>query len=197
MRTPRAVGLGVFVLALLLGGGSAAWMALDGRWEPAFRFAVVTGLMLVVRAGRTPAAFAGPFAAFLLLATWASVQHWYREIPQFDVLVHVVTPGSLATVSYFVLVQASVLPSVRASARGLREWAPVVWVTTVGVTAAVLWEFYEWVVEQWHPQGMIVGYDDTILDLLAGMLGSLVGGALVLWWGRRYELAEGGRPGSR
>ena len=180
----------MFVLALLVGGGSAVWMGLAGRWEPTFRFAVVTVLMLVVRAGRTPAAFGGPFAAFLLLATWASVQHWYREIPQFDVLVHVVTPGSLATVSYFVLVRASVLPSVRTSSRGLREWAPVVWVTAVGVTAAVLWEFYEWVVEQYQPQGMIVGYDDTILDLLAGTVGSLLGGALVLWWGRRYELAD-------
>jgi hypothetical protein len=60
-------------------------------------------------------------------------------------------------------------------------------VTTVGVTAAVIWEFYELVVELLRPAFMVVGYVDTVVDLLAGLLGSLAAGGLVLLWGRRQE----------
>lgn len=47
------------------------------------------------------------------------------------------------------------------------------------------------VVEQVTPQGMHVGYTDTVSDLLAGLLGSLVAGALALWWARDHR-APGG-----
>lgn len=61
--------------------------------------------------------------------------------------------------------------------------------TTAGVTAAVVWEFYEWVIEQVNPTGMTVGYTDTVVHLFAGTVGSLAAaaGALVLWWGRRHS----------
>lgn len=112
------------------------------------------------------------------------MQHWYRHITHFDVLVHFLTPGSLAAAAYFVLVAARLLPAARSSQHGLRTWAPVMWVVVVGATAAVLWEFYEWVVEQISPATMSVGYTDTVVDLFAGMLGSLAAGGLVLWWAR-------------
>lgn len=35
--------------------------------------------------------------------------------------------------------------------------------------------------------GMTVGYTDTVVDLFAGTVGSLVAGALVLSWGRRHS----------
>jgi len=89
-----------------------------------------------------------------------------------------------------VLVHWRLMPPVSEPAPALRWWAPVVWVTAVGVTAAVLWEFYERVVEEIAPAGMLVGYTDTIVDLVAGLLGSVVAGVLVLWWGRRYEPAQ-------
>jgi hypothetical protein len=45
----------------------------------------------------------------------------------------------------------------------------------------VLWEFYEWV--RYHGQGPpLVGYNDTILDLLMGCIGSLVAGVGLAWW---------------
>ncbi len=94
--------------------------------------------------------------------------------------------GSLAAVAYFVLVQARLLPAARGTSLHLRSWAPVVWVVVVGASVAVVWEFYEWVIEQVNPAGMSVGYTDTVVDLFAGMLGSLTAGGLVLWWARRH-----------
>jgi uncharacterized iron-regulated membrane protein len=46
-------------------------------------------------------------------------------------------------------------------------------------------EFYEWVIKQVNPAGVSVGYTDSVVDLFAGMLGSLTVGGLVLWWARR------------
>ena len=190
METRRA-GRWIFDLALLVALGSALWMAVNGQWEPAFRFAVVSGLMAAPRAADVPAPFAGAFAVFLLLATWASVEHWYRRIPQFDVLVHVLTPGSLAAVGFFALVHWRLMPPVSGDHPTLRSWAPVVWVTAVGLSAAVIWEFYEWGVEQVMPAGMRVGYTDTVIDLFAGLLGSVAAGGLVLRWGRRHPDRRG------
>ena len=186
MSSSSAPGRWIFDAAVLIALVSAVAMVVTGRWEGAVRFALMAGFMLAARGGGAPAPFAAAFAVFLLLATWASVLHWYRQIEQFDVLVHVLTPGSLAAVAYFSLVHARLLPRASAPSGRLRSWAPVLWVTLVGVTAAVLWEFYEWVIEQINPRGMIVGYTDTVLDLLAGLLGSLAAGGLVLAWGRRH-----------
>lgn len=183
------VGRWVLDLAVVVALVSAVVMLLQGREEPALRFVVVAAAVVAARWGGVPSPFSAAFAVFLLVATWAWSRHWYRDIDEFDVVVHFFTPGSLAAVSYFLLVRLRVLPSVRELPPGLRTWSVVVWVTTVGVTAAVLWEFYEWVVEQVDPAGMTVGYDDTVLDLLAGLLGSLVAGGLVLWWGRRRDSA--------
>jgi hypothetical protein len=189
MGAASRAGRWIFDVAVLVAVASAVWLGVTGNWDGAVRFAVVTAFMLASRGADVPAPFAGAFAVFVLLATWASVQHWYRQLWQFDVLVHFLTLGSLAAVAYFVLVRARLLPPARGASPALRSWAPTVWVVAVGVSAAVVWEFYEWVVEQINPSGMIVGYTDTVVDLFAGTLGSLVAGALVLRWARRQRRA--------
>ena len=177
-------------MAVLVAAASAVWLAVAGNWDGVVRFVLIGGFMLTARAADVPPVFAAAFAVFLLLATWASVQHWYRSITHFDVLVHFLTPGSLAAVTYFVLAHQRLLPAAVDRERRWRSWAPVVWVTVAGVTAAVVWEFYELVVEQIAPGTMSVGYVDTVVDLAAGMLGSLVAGALVLAWARRHSASH-------
>lgn len=184
------LGRWVFDVAVLVAVASGAWLAVQGDWDAVVRFAVIAGFMLAARGADVPPTFAAAFAVLVLFATWAAVQHWYRQITHFDVLVHFLTPGSLAAVTFFVLVSARLLPPARSSSPHLRAWAPVVWVTLAGVTMAVVWEFYEWVVEQVRPAGMVVGYTDTVVDLLAGMLGSVTAGVLVLWWARRSRASR-------
>lgn len=176
-------GRWLVALAVLAGMAGAAFVGVEGRWEATVRFALVT-VALVAARQVTPAPFAAAFSVFLLLATWLSVERLYTSIGQLDEAVHFVTPGSLAVVGYFALVRARLLPDT-APVSGLRRWAPAIWVLLVGVTGAVLWEFYEWTVEQVAPDQMAaVGYTDTIADLMAGMLGSLAAGALVVRWQR-------------
>ncbi|MFF0944506.1 hypothetical protein ACFYE2_09800 [Kocuria sp. CPCC 205300] len=185
MTSKNRVGSWVFLAAVAVAVASAAYLGLMQRWDGMLRFAAVTVVLLLTRRAKVPTGFVAAFAVLVLLAMWGSVQHWYAEIPHFDTVVHVLTPGSLAAVSYFLLVDAGLLPDAREPGRQVRGWAPALWVGLVGTTAAVLWEYYEWVVEQISPQGMLVGYTDTVVDLFAGMCGSLVAGMLVLRWARR------------
>lgn len=167
-------------------------------WEAAFRFGVVATVLLAVRRAQVPPVATAAFGACVLLATWASVLRWYRDVPDFDVLVHVVTPGSTAAAACFVTAAWGLLPPLgRRSAPGseVRAWAPAAWTVALGTTIAVVWELYEWTVSQWAPATMIVGYDDTVGDLLAGMLGSAVAGLAVTRWHRRR--VSGGDPSSR
>lgn len=175
---------------LTLAGAAASFtaMVVDSNWDGAFRFAVVMALLLFARSAQVPPAFLGAFSVLLLFATWAGVAHWYRQVTVLDAVVHFFTPGSLAAVAYFVVAGAALLPDVRdPKARDLRPWAPAFWVTLLGTTAAVVWEFYEWVMEQWTPSQIHVGYTDTVVDLFAGMSGSLVAGAIVLRWQIHYH----------
>ncbi|MEX5269746.1 hypothetical protein [Kocuria sabuli] len=185
MTSKNRAGSWVFGAAVAVAVASAGYLGLMQRWDGMLRFAAVTVVLLLTRRAKVPTGFVAAFAVLVLLAMWGSAQHWYAEIPHFDTVVHVLTPGSLAAVSYFLLVDAGLLPDAREPGRQVRGWAPALWVGLVGTTAAVLWEYYEWVVEQISPQGMLVGYTDTVVDLFAGMCGSLVAGMLVLRWARR------------
>lgn len=186
------VGRWIFNAAVLVAVASGIYQFLQDQGEPGFRFAVLALIMAGTRWGEVPAPFAAAFAAFSLLATWASVEHWYRDIAWADEVIHFLTPGSLAAAAYFLLAHLRVMPDADESRERLRSWTPVFWVTLVGVFAAVLWEFYEWVIEQVSAGGMIVGYTDTIGDLCAGMLGSAVAGVLALWWSHHHDA-----PGAR
>ena len=194
MTTRTRVSSGIFLAAVAAAVLSAMAMGVTGRWEAVLRFVVVAGLMLLARRAKVPVGFAAAFAVLILLAMWGSVQHWYRAPGEVDSLVHFLTPGSLAAVCYFLLVQARLLPDARDPSVRTRSWAPIVWVGTTGTTAAVVWEYYEWAVEQLNPEGMIVGYTDTVIDIFAGMAGSLVAGALVVWWAQRSRTADAGTP---
>ena len=131
-------GRSIFDFAVLVAVASAVWMGVAGNWDATFRFAVIAALMLASRSADVPTPFAAAFAVFLLLATWAAVQHWYQQLSQFDALVHFLTPGSLAAVAYFVLVRARYLPAPWDVPAHLRSSAPVLWVTAVGIAAAVV-----------------------------------------------------------
>lgn len=193
--TRERLGRWIFDAAVLAALISSGFYFLTGSIEPGVRFVLLALIMLATRWGNVPPIFAGVFAALLLLAAWASVHHWYREIVLADEVIHVLTPGSLAAAAYFVLVHLRVLPDAEESRQRLRTWTPALWVTLTGVTAAVLWEFYEWVVEQLAPSGMLVGYTDTVVDLASGLLGSFIAGVLVLHWARSHSSSSPWQPG--
>lgn len=207
------MGRWVFFVALGALAFSGVVLALDQQWGDAARLVGMAIVLLLVSRAEVPTLFLGLCAVSLLIATWAAVWRWYPAVPFLDEAVHVVAPGSLAAVAYFLLARVRLLPDVREPGGSYRAGAPLLWVGMIGTTTAVLWEYYEWVVEHVSPQGMIVGYTDTVSDLLAGMIGAVVAGFLVLWWAGHAErgpgvataapypgagaASEGGRDGSQ
>ncbi|MGB3184253.1 MAG: hypothetical protein WBG36_07345 [Ornithinimicrobium sp.] len=187
MTDTKTMSRWIFRATLIVAIGSLVAMAGLGRWGDIVPFALLIALCVGARSADVPARFAAAFAVFMLLATWGKVGGWYEAIGWFDFAVHFVAPGALAAVAYFVAVQLGLFPDARHLAGTLRPSAVVAWVTANGCFWIIVWEYYEWVVEQFAPEGMIVGYTDTIGDLLAGMIGSAVAGLFVLQWARRQD----------
>lgn len=158
-------------------------MAVSGRWGPVGQFVVILVVLLAQRRRRVPAVADAAFAVSFVVAAWAGAAHWYGQVMYLDVVVHFSTVGSGSAVAYLVLARIGVVPSVASPEAARYRWAPVLWVVLLGTALATLWEQYEWVVEQFAPAEIIVGYDDTVTDLMAGVAGSLVAGVLVRWHG--------------
>jgi hypothetical protein len=114
-----------------------------------------------------------------LTAGWANAAHWYVTDLWVDIPIHGTTPGASAAAVYLLLVRVQLVPALQD--RQVRRRALVLITFALGAALAVLWEFYEWV--RYHGQGPpLVGYNDTILDLLMGCIGSLVAGVGLAWW---------------
>lgn len=191
MPQTRVISRWIFRATLLIVAISILAMVVLGRWGDIVPFVLLALLVLGAGKAEVPTRFAAAFAVFMLLATWGKVAGWYAAIWWFDFAVHIVAPGALAAVAYFVAVQMHLFPDAREKVRGVRPSAIIVWVLATGSFWIVVWEYYEWIVEQFAPKGMIVGYTDTIGDLLAGMIGSVIAGWFVLRWARGQHHIEG------
>jgi hypothetical protein len=71
-------------------------------------------------------------------------------------------------------------------ARDVRpDWAMTVFVTGLGAVLAIGWELGEWFTFIRHGTELDTAYEDTLLDLTLGTLGSLTAGLILLWRRRR------------
>lgn len=116
---------------------------------------------------RLPAALELTTNLVLLVAAWSSVFLLYERFAQWDLVVHFAATGVLAELAF----------------RALERWgrlrapgylAHVAVVTGLGTMLALLWEGVEFAGYALVDPNVQVGYLDTMGDLAAGGLGSLV-----------------------
>lgn len=131
-------------------------------------FLLVLGGTLVPRAIGAPAGLDVAYCVTLLFAAWAAQLEWYAAVGWLDLAVHAVATGLIAVMAFVALVRWGVVTD-PGSAPGL-----IVLVTGLGAVAAVLWEVGEWAGHTFLDPDIFVGYTDTIGDLAAGVVGSLV-----------------------
>jgi hypothetical protein len=107
----------------------------------------------------------------LLLGGAFSVLGTYKVVEWLDLVVHLVMLAVLTKTLTNMLVHHAMLPdaSTRRQAAGI-----LVAVTGLGVLLAVLWEIGEWAGHTFVNPEVGVGYEDTLGDLVAGSLGSLI-----------------------
>jgi hypothetical protein len=106
----------------------------------------------------------------VLVAAWSSVLDIYSRVAGWDLVVHFTANGLIAAASFVLLKR------IGAIAPGGSRLQVAVLTTMIGMSAAVVWEVAEWVGHNFIDPSIFVAYDDTIGDLVAGALGSLVAG---------------------
>lgn len=188
-RLPRTL-LALADAVRVLGGVS---MVAAGIWlggvELALFALVLLGLVLPRVLG-TPPGVDLATGVTLLAAGWIAVLGLFEVVGPLDLVVHWAANGLLAVVGYLLLVRLAVLPALDAPGPARAGTGVVVVTTALGLTLGVLWELGEWAGHTFLDDTINVGYTDTLGDLVAGGLGSLLGG---LWLLTRRPARSGGR----
>lgn len=155
------------------------WSVVAGTWADVLVFTVVVVVVLVSRLTSLPRPVDLAVCVTWTVAGWANVLGWYVVAPWVDIPVHVTAPGATAAAVYLLLARAGLVAGLQD--HDVRRSAIVVVTTAVGTTLAVWWEFYEWIV--YHGVGPpVVGYGDTVLDLLMGTLSCVAAGLGLAAW---------------
>jgi hypothetical protein len=174
LRTPagpaEVVADGIRVLALVsVVIAGVGWGALS-----AISFVFATAVMLVPRLLGLRPSFDIAFGTTVVASTWSSVLGIYVTTRWWDLPMHFVTNGLCAALLYIVLVRTDVIADHRTLPRPTLSVTVVT--TVIGVTLGVLWEFFEWYGHTFIDREILVGYADSLGDVLWGGLGSLLAG---------------------
>ena len=164
----RAIG----TLSLVAAGVGWGWVA----------FWVTALALLGVYASRFlgfSAALDTALGVVLLVAAWSSVLDLYAAIPVWDVVVHFAANGLIAAALY------RLAERLRIVALGASPLATAVVTAAFGTSAAVVWEIAEWAGHIFVDVSIFVAYTDTVGDLAAGALGSIVAGCSMRYLGTR------------
>ena len=117
------------------------------------------------------------YGVVILTAAWSNVLGLYETIPGWDIALHFVCTGVIASMTYLVLAEFRVVPS-RAN-RGFSRRTAIVTTATAGLAVSALWEMVEWFGHTFISKEIYVAYDDTIGDMAAGGVGALIAGIVV------------------
>ena len=141
----------------------AAW-AHAGFASGACLFLVCGAVMGIRWLGYRPDADAAA-CLVLLAAAWAAVTGLYEVVPGLDLLAHV-AGTAVATAAVW-----QALRRLDPAAGSPNPWVRAVLLVGLAAVLSVLWEVGEWLGHHLVDQTIRVGYDDTVTDLLAGLLG--------------------------
>ncbi|KON72754.1 hypothetical protein M768_19375 [Cellulosimicrobium cellulans F16] len=142
-------------------------------------FLLVLGGTMVPRALGLTAPLDVAYSATLLASAWAAQLEWYRAVPWLDLPVHAACTGLVAAVAYVALVRTGMLADPGTLRPGRARAGVLVVTAGLGAVLAILWELGEWAGHTYLDDRIGVGYDDTVTDLAAGLLGAVVAGLLV------------------
>jgi hypothetical protein len=157
----RTVGLVSLVVAVIAWDGVSAALfslALLGQVAPRF-LGARPSIDLIIGVG-------------VYVSAASNVLDLYRRIPWWDVPVHILTTGLLAVLVVLAADRGRV-------AFDRRPLALAGFVVIIGLALSALWEMGEWAGHTYVDPAIMVGYDDTVTDMIAGGLGALVASLFV------------------
>ena len=172
-------GIDLLRIGLVVATGAAL---VAGNGAGAFALGFATVLALLARVVNLPRAYDLPFVLVLTLHATGEALGWYDTVEWFDRVVHVVLPGLIAPVLYIGLGRLDVLPDPRDEAHA-RHYVGIAVVTfCLGMAVGGLWEIVEYSSDGTLDTALSQGNADTVGDLVADAVGSLLGALLLVAW---------------
>lgn len=167
----RVLGLGLVPAAGAVAG-----------WPSAAVMLLVCGAQWLTRWLTPGTALDWASQAVLLASGWSSVIGLYQRVPMLDLLLHGATSAVVAALT--ALAAAAGLRR-RGSTAGQAVALAGPWLSGLGIAAAalalgVLWELAEWWGHTVVTAEIDVGYDDTVGDLAADLVGACAGAWLAV-----------------
>lgn len=191
---------GVADLFRLFALASVAVGSIVYGWGAGVSFVIIFLITLIPRLVGQPRWVDVAVDVTWLTSVWVNVVGLYQTTSWLDYPIHFFTVGVNAGALYLLLILVSLVPPLQH--RRVRSAALVLITLALGALVGVLWEFYEWVAydPNAYPNREVVGYTDTIADLLMDTTGSLAMGiglavwAVAGWDTRRTPLRVVGQP---
>jgi hypothetical protein len=116
------------------------------------------------------------------IIAWGTVFNLYGRIHHYDKFVHLLAPACYAPVLYIIGIRLSMLPDLKDSReRHLRIGIFLV-TLALGMAISAGYEVCEFAIDKFLGGHLKIGEADTAEDLLAGTIGSAIGGALLVLW---------------
>jgi hypothetical protein len=153
--------------------------AVLGDIGAAVRMATSAVAALLVRALDPPRRFDLAFVVAISLNGWGGAFDLFNRLDWYDNLVHVTLPMAVGPLAYVALVRLEVVPAFSASNTARHRIGMAIVAATLGLSAAAIYEIYEWVLVYVFGSNKFVSESDTVNDLFDGVVGAAVGGYLL------------------
>lgn len=162
--------------------GVVVWAA-TGDLTQALRFVLAFAVVLVARFLDLPRPFDLGIVIGMAISVWGGPLGLFEEFGWYDEVLHGVMSFFGAPILYILLVRLDALPDLHGDGTQRHRYVGILLASfALGLSVGALLEVWEWIANNWFGASNIIGYADTIFDLVVNALASLAGGAMLLVW---------------
>ena len=172
---------GIDVLRVALVVASLATLA-GGNVAGALAFGFAAAFALLARVVNLPRPYDAGFVLVLALHAAGEAFGWYDSLAWFDRVVHVVLPCLVAPVLYIGLGRLDALPDPRDETHARHYTGMAIVTFCLGMAVGGRWEIIEYASDGTLDTALTEGNADTVGDLVADAVGSLLGALLLVAW---------------
>jgi hypothetical protein len=153
-----------------------------GDVDGALAFGFAAAFALLARVVNLPRPYDVGFVVVLTLHAAGEAFAWYDSLAWFDRVVHVVLPCLVAPVLYIGLARLDVLPDPRDDTHARHFVGMAIVTFCLGMAVGGLWEIVEFSSDGMLDTALSEGNSDTVGDLVADAVGSILGALLLVAW---------------
>lgn len=161
----------------------AAVFAASGDITQSLRFGLAFAVVLVARSLDVPRPFDFGLVIAMAISVWGGPLGLFEEFRWYDEVLHTFTSFFGAPLLYILLVRLDALPELQGAAPPRHRYVGILLASfALGLSVGALLEVWEWAANHWFGAHNLIGYGDTIADIVINALASLGGGGMLLIW---------------